>query len=107
MNVLQKEMVERCEHLSDYVIQLETLANNSNPAYSEYNGLLAILKLAAVNTLASHVPETRDWAFKLRRKRFIIEVNLIMNNYINTKYCEVNYVLQRHLNLLKLIIILT
>lgn len=72
-SILKEETVERCEHLSDYVISLVSLANSSNPAYSEYNGLLAISKLAAINTLASHVPETRDWAFKLRKKRFIIE----------------------------------
>lgn len=72
-SILKDETVERCEYLSDYVIRLESLANNSNPAYSEYNGLLAIKKLAAINTLTPHVPETRDWAFKLRRKRFIIE----------------------------------
>jgi elongator complex protein 4 len=44
-----------------------------NPAFKEYNGLLNIRKIAAVNTLAPFTPETRDLAFKLRRKKFIIE----------------------------------
>lgn len=45
----------------------------TNPAFKEYHGLLYIRKLAAVNALAAHSPETHDLAFKLRRKRFVIE----------------------------------
>lgn len=69
--------VGRIEHMSDIAIRLESFAGSAkeiNPLFKDYNGLLHVVKLPALNTLAPHCPESRDLAFKLRRKRFVIEV---------------------------------
>lgn len=69
--------VERMEHLSDCAIRLESFAGSAketNPLYKDYHGLLHIKKLSALNILAPHNPESRDLAFKLRRKKFLIEI---------------------------------
>lgn len=63
-------------NLVDYAIELESFAasdKEANPAFKEYNGLFFIRKIAALNALAVPTPETYDLAFKLRRKRFVIE----------------------------------
>ncbi|XP_075234890.1 elongator complex protein 4 [Lycorma delicatula] len=66
-------VISRCQHLSDCAIRLESLADNDEPAYAEYSGLLYLNKLSSTNVLSPHVPDTIDWAFKLRKRRFIIE----------------------------------
>nr|XP_050869450.1 elongator complex protein 4 [Vespula vulgaris]XP_050869452.1 elongator complex protein 4 [Vespula vulgaris] len=69
--------VERLEHLSDIAVKLESFAGSAketNPLFKDYHGLLHIQKLPALNILAPHTPESRDLAFKLRRKKFIIEI---------------------------------
>ncbi|XP_067215045.1 elongator complex protein 4 isoform X2 [Linepithema humile] len=69
--------VERIEHISDIAIRLESFAGSAketNPLFKDYHGLLHIKKLPALNTLTPHCLEFRDLAFKLRRKKFIIEV---------------------------------
>ena len=43
-----------------------------------YLGLFHLVKLPCLNSLTSHLPETLDLAFKLRRKRFSIEVSSII-----------------------------
>lgn len=63
-------------NLIDYSIELESFAGSdkeTNPVFKEYNGLFFIRKISALNALAAHTPETYDLAFKLRRKRFVIE----------------------------------
>ncbi|XP_012255806.2 elongator complex protein 4 [Athalia rosae] len=70
-------LVERIEHLSDTAVRLESFAGSAkgtNPVFSDYHGLLHIRKLAALNSLAPHFPESMDLAFKLRRKKLMIEV---------------------------------
>lgn len=70
-------LVERLEHLSDTVIGLESFAGSdkeANPVFKDYHGLLHVKKLSAFNTLAPHCPDFMDLAFKLRRKKFLIEV---------------------------------
>ncbi|XP_058458267.1 elongator complex protein 4-like isoform X1 [Malaya genurostris] len=60
----------------DYCVALESFAGSDkemNPAFKEYHGLLNIVKLSALNALASFTPETNDLAFKLRRRKFVIE----------------------------------
>lgn len=60
----------------DFAIELESFAGSdkeTNPIFKEYHGLLYIRKIAALNTLAAYTPETHDLAFKLRRKKFVIE----------------------------------
>lgn len=60
----------------DFAVELKSFAGSdeeTNPVFSEYNGLFYIRKMVALNSLNAHTPETYDLAFKLRRKRFVIE----------------------------------
>lgn len=69
-------LIHRVRNLVDYAVELESFAGSdkeTNPVFKEYNGLFFIRKLAALNALTAHTPETYDLAFKLRRKRFVIE----------------------------------
>lgn len=69
-------LIHRVRNLVDYAIELESFAGSdkeTNPVFKEYNGLFFIRKMAALNALAAHTPETYDLAFKLRRRRFVIE----------------------------------
>ncbi|XP_063233195.1 elongator complex protein 4 [Bacillus rossius redtenbacheri] len=66
----------RCEHLADTVLGLESFAGTEravHPAFKDYHGLLHLRKLPAVSTLAPPAPDSYDLAFKLRRKRFLVE----------------------------------
>lgn len=68
--------VRRLERLCDSVIQLESFEGSEkeqNPIYKEYHGLFHLIKLPRINSLTCHYPETLDLAFKLKRKRFLIE----------------------------------
>lgn len=70
-------VVQRVEHLSDIAIGLESFMGSqkeTNPLFKDYHGLLHLKKMLALNTIAPHNPESRDLVFKLRRKKFIIEV---------------------------------
>lgn len=70
-------VIERVEHISDIAVKLESFADSgreTNVLFKDYHGQLHIKKLAALNALAPHIPESRDLVFKLRRKKFIIEV---------------------------------
>ncbi|EDW36828.1 GL25849 [Drosophila persimilis] len=69
-------LVPKIRQLVDYAIELESFAGSereTHPAFKEYSGLLHLHKMSALNTLAVHMPETTDLAFKLRRKKFVIE----------------------------------
>lgn len=69
-------LVSKIRNLVDYAIELESFAGSdkeTNPAFKEYNGLFHLRKIAAINTLSAYMPETTDLAFKLRRKKFVIE----------------------------------
>ncbi|XP_054015423.1 elongator complex protein 4 isoform X1 [Hylaeus anthracinus] len=70
-------VVQRVEHLSDIAIRLESFMGShkeTNPLFRDYHGLLHLKKLPALNTIAPHNPDSRDLVFKLRRKKFVIEV---------------------------------
>lgn len=70
-------VIERIEHMSDVAIRLESFAGSAketNPLFKNYHGLLHIEKLSTLNTLAPRCTEFRDLAFKLRRKKFVIEI---------------------------------
>ncbi|KAL0129097.1 hypothetical protein PUN28_004053 [Cardiocondyla obscurior] len=70
-------VIERLEHLSDIAIRLESFAGSSkeiNPLFKDYHGLLHIKKLCALNGLSHGSLQYRDLVFKLRRKKFLIEV---------------------------------
>lgn len=63
-------------HLSDLALCLESFAGSKlekNPAFKEYHGLFHLLKLPRLNSLSCHMPDTMDLAFKLRKKKFMIE----------------------------------
>ncbi|KAH8285818.1 hypothetical protein KR018_009496 [Drosophila ironensis] len=69
-------LVPKIRQLVDYAIELESFAGSekeTHPAFKEYSGLLHLHKMSALNTLAVHMPDTTDLAFKLRRKKFILE----------------------------------
>ncbi|KAK0159586.1 hypothetical protein PV327_010682 [Microctonus hyperodae] len=69
-------VIGRMEHMADTAIALESFAGSpkeTNPIFKDYHGLLHIKKMAAINTLAAFNPKTYDLAFKMRRKKFVIE----------------------------------
>lgn len=66
----------RIERLSDTVIQLESFADSKksgNPLYKDYHGLLNIKQLPKLNSFKCQMPDVTDWAFKVRRKKLVIE----------------------------------
>lgn len=66
--------------MSDIAVELESFAGSAketNPLFKDYHGLLRIEKLSASNILAPRCAEFRDLAFKLRRKKFVIEVSQV------------------------------
>ncbi|XP_026669385.1 elongator complex protein 4 isoform X2 [Ceratina calcarata] len=70
-------IVDQIEHLSDAAIKLESFAGSqkeTNPLFRDYHGLLHLQKMFALNTISPHEPDSRDLVFKLRRKKFVIEV---------------------------------
>lgn len=70
------ELYDRLVDQLDYSIALESFIGSdkgTNPVFKEYHGLLSLVKVSALNTLAAYVPETRDFGFKLRRRKFVIE----------------------------------
>ncbi len=70
---------------ADYVFDLEGfdgLEGNvaANPLYQEYSGLLKVIKLPSLSRMnlePASRPLTADWAFKVRRKQFIVQVSFI------------------------------
>lgn len=69
-------MLYRVRNIVDFAVELESFGSSdreTNTIFKEYHGLFHIRKISALNALAVHVPETYDLAFKLRRKRFVIE----------------------------------
>ncbi|KAJ8667837.1 hypothetical protein QAD02_009500 [Eretmocerus hayati] len=70
-------IVQRVEHLSDVVVGLESFSGSpreTNPVFKDYHGLLHIKKLPAFNTLSTGDSLYSDLAFKLRRKKFLVEI---------------------------------
>ncbi|XP_078335032.1 elongator complex protein 4-like isoform X1 [Crassostrea virginica] len=68
--------VGRLRKMCDTVLLMESFAGSDkekNPAFKEYHGLFHIVQLPRLNSLLSHMPDTLDFAFKLRRKKFTIE----------------------------------
>jgi elongator complex protein 4 len=72
----QLSQVLRLEHLSDFVVRLKSLNDyqtGNHQCYSDYNGLLDVVKLPHLNGLTSTCLYRQDLAFRIRRKRFTIE----------------------------------
>lgn len=69
--------LDRCIHSSDIAIRLQAFSGTeleNNRSLSDYHGFFYLTKLAAINSLASKHPGAIEYAFKLRRKKFSIEV---------------------------------
>nr|XP_026491385.1 elongator complex protein 4 [Vanessa tameamea] len=69
-------IMKRLLYSVDNAVRIESFAGSSketNPVYNEYHGLFHITKLSAVHSLIPFIPPSLDLAFKLRRKKFVIE----------------------------------
>ncbi|KAM4017125.1 elongator complex protein 4 isoform 2-T2 [Anomaloglossus baeobatrachus] len=72
-----KAIIARVRNLSDTVVSLESFISSereSNPLYKDYHGLFLVHKIPRLNSLISDVSDTKDLAFKLKRKMFSIEM---------------------------------
>ncbi|KTG32283.1 hypothetical protein cypCar_00012870, partial [Cyprinus carpio] len=73
-----RAVMGRIIRLSDTAIALESFKGSekeTNPLYKDYHGLLHVRQLPRLNCLSCEVPDTKDLAFKLKRKQFTIEVS--------------------------------
>lgn len=73
---VDSDFVTKLRSSVDYAIELESFAGSdkeANPIFKDYHGLLYIRKIQAVNSPAAYQPKIKDLAFKLRRKKFVIE----------------------------------
>lgn len=76
LRTFEPNLMGQIRNLVDCSIEIESFTGSDkemNPVFKDYHGLLHIRKLSAVDTLAAFCPETNDLAFKLKRKRFVIE----------------------------------
>ncbi|KAJ8248922.1 hypothetical protein GJAV_G00229220 [Gymnothorax javanicus] len=74
--IQSRAIMERVTKLCDTVIALESfrgLEREANPLYKDYHGLLHVKQIPHLNCLMCEVPDTKDLAFKLKRKQFTIE----------------------------------
>uniref|UniRef100_A0A8C1I6B6 Elongator complex protein 4 n=1 Tax=Cyprinus carpio TaxID=7962 RepID=A0A8C1I6B6_CYPCA len=77
--IQNRAIMGRIIRLSDTAIALESFRGSekeTNPLYKDYHGLLHVCQLPRLNCLSSEVPDTKDLAFKLKRKQFTIESSL-------------------------------
>ncbi|XP_058858881.1 elongator complex protein 4 isoform X3 [Acipenser ruthenus] len=71
-----KAIMGRITKLCDTVVSLESFSGSereTNPLYKDYHGLLHVKQIPHLNSLMCEVPDTKDLAFKLKRKQFTIE----------------------------------
>ncbi|XP_075423447.1 elongator complex protein 4 isoform X2 [Ascaphus truei] len=74
--IQNKAITLRVRNLSDTVVGLESFIGSereTNPLYKDYHGLLHVHQIPRLNSLISDVSDTKDLAFKLKRKLFTIE----------------------------------
>ncbi|XP_056115169.1 elongator complex protein 4 [Rhinichthys klamathensis goyatoka] len=74
--IQNRAVMGRIIRLSDTAIALESFRGSekeTNPLYKDYHGLLHVRQLPHLNCLSCEVPDTKDLAFKLKRKQFTIE----------------------------------
>ena len=65
-------------------MRLESFAGSereSNPVFRDYHGLVHLNKLPAINSIAPHIPDSTDLAFKLKLRKFVIEVRGVNYSY--------------------------
>ncbi|XP_050298855.1 elongator complex protein 4 [Anthonomus grandis grandis] len=72
-----EDSVNRCIHSSDIAIKLQSFSGTElekNQSLQDYQGFFYLTKLAAINSLTSKHIGAEDYAFKLRKKKFSIEM---------------------------------
>ncbi|XP_026765215.1 elongator complex protein 4 [Galleria mellonella] len=71
-----EHVMKRIIYSVDNAVKIESFAGSSretNPVYKDYHGLFHITKLSTPFSLVPFIPPSLDLAFKLKRKKFIIE----------------------------------
>ncbi|NXX87600.1 ELP4 protein, partial [Centropus bengalensis] len=74
--IQNKAIMERVTNLSDMVVGLESFIGSereTNPLYKDYHGLVHVHQIPRLNSLICDVSDTKDLAFRLKRKLFTIE----------------------------------
>ncbi|NWU97003.1 ELP4 protein, partial [Upupa epops] len=74
--IQNKAIMERVTNLSDTVVGLESFIGSereTNPLYKDYHGLVHVHQIPRLNSLMCDVSDTKDLAFRLKRKLFSIE----------------------------------
>uniref|UniRef100_A0A8D0GIM0 Elongator complex protein 4 n=1 Tax=Sphenodon punctatus TaxID=8508 RepID=A0A8D0GIM0_SPHPU len=74
--IQNKAIMERVTNLSDTVVGLESFIGSereTNPLYKDYHGLIHVHQIPRLNSLICDVSDTKDLAFRLKRKLFNIE----------------------------------
>uniref|UniRef100_A0A8B9SC39 Elongator complex protein 4 n=1 Tax=Apteryx owenii TaxID=8824 RepID=A0A8B9SC39_APTOW len=74
--IQNKAIMERVTNLSDVVVGLESFIGSereTNPLYKDYHGLIHVHQIPRLNSLICDVSDTKDLAFRLKRKLFTIE----------------------------------
>ncbi|KAM6465431.1 elongator complex protein 4 isoform 1-T1 [Liasis olivaceus] len=74
--IQNKAIMERVTNLSDTVVGLESFIGSekeTSPLYKDYHGLIHIRQIPRLNSLICDVSDTKDLAFRLKRKLFVIE----------------------------------
>ncbi|XP_022114574.2 putative elongator complex protein 4 [Pieris rapae] len=69
-------IMNRLLYSMDNAVRIESFAGSdkeTNPVFNEYHGLFHLTKLSALYSLVPFVPSSLDLAFKLKRKKFVIE----------------------------------
>jgi len=67
--------VRRVEQLCDTVVSFVSFEGKVVPdIFSEYHGQFVVKKLARLNSLVTHMPETLNYIFKLGRRKLHIEI---------------------------------
>lgn len=81
-------LMKRLLYSIDNAVKIESFTGSSketNPVYKDYHGLFHITKLSSINSMVPYVPPSLDLAFKLKRKKFLIEkLHLPPGNNNNT-----------------------
>lgn len=76
LDAIDPNLCNGVRNFVDLSVEIESFAaseKETNPVFKDYNGLVNVKKLSAVNTLACYCPDSIDLGFKLRRRRFVIE----------------------------------
>uniref|UniRef100_A0A8B9N355 Elongator complex protein 4 n=1 Tax=Accipiter nisus TaxID=211598 RepID=A0A8B9N355_9AVES len=88
--IQNKAIMERVTNLSDMVVGLESFIGSereTNPLYKDYHGLVHVQQIPRLNSLICDVSDTKDLAFRLKRKLFTIEVRetvlgILINHFL-------------------------